>query len=302
MSRTLYVTCPAYALHGPLDRQKVQESATWFAKEFGLEVVTSPLLDRHMGQGAWLPQAERQADLERAIDHTAIWACRGGFGSIHLVEGLLKLQPATVPFLIGYSDITVLHTAWHMRGWQLGCYGTIPHRTQGRSGATLFALAHGQGWKRSQAGDPGVRVLRAGRAEGPLFPACLSVLASLSGTAVQPDLRGRILAIEDVDVHPFLVDTYLNQLHLAGVLEGVAGLTGGSFTSNERVDYVGPSSDDILEAWGERLRIPTIARLPYGHLEDPLVLPYGRTATLTARRSGVWSLAVAPSPDPMPWA
>jgi muramoyltetrapeptide carboxypeptidase len=303
MPKTLYVTCPAYALHGPLDRQKVADSAAWLGKELGLEPVLSPLLDRHAGHGAWLPRPERERDLLAALGHDLVWACRGGFGSIELVAPLLKARPRKRPGLIGYSDITVLHACWRVRGWGPGFYGTVsPRSAAGRAGQSLAALLRGEGLARDQRVDAGARVLRPGRARGRLFPACLGVLAGLCGTPAMPDLRGCLLAIEDINIHPFLMSFNLGQLHLAGALRGVTGIVGGSFTCEEPLDYVGPSQDEVLAEWAGRLGVPAVSRLPFGHLDDALVLPVGRPAELSATRGGRWSLAIAAERGAMPWA
>lgn len=291
---SLYVTCPAYAMRGPLDRQSHLDQIAWLAQEMGWRVMPSPLLDRHLGPGAWLPARERARDLERALGHDVVWACRGGYGSIELVETVLRARQRRGPVLLGYSDITALHAAFAVRGWRQTFYGAIavgPKRG-GRAGTTLLAGLRGEGFTRTSAVDAGARVLRAGRAEGRLFPACLSVLASLVGTPAMPDLRACVLAIEDIKVQPFLVATNLNQLHLAGALDGVRALLAGTFTHNDDHDYLGPSPDEILAGWAARLRVPLIARLPFGHMDDSLVLPYGRRTSVRAGRDGAWTVTV----------
>lgn len=291
---TLYVTCPAYAIRGPLDRQSHLDQAAWLAQQMGWRLVPSPLLDRHLGPGAWLPVAERAADLRAALRHDALWACRGGYGSIELVETVLKARQRRGPLLIGYSDITALHAAFAVRGWRRRVYASIPSgsRRQGRAGTSLLAALRGEALARSSASDAGARVLRPGRARGRLFPACLSVLASVVGTPAMPDLRGCVLAIEDIKVQPFLMATHLNQLHLSGALRGVRALLGGTFTHTEEHDYQGPTPDEVLTQWGARLRVPTIARLPFGHLDDGLGLPCDRTVRVEAASDGAWTVTI----------
>lgn len=135
--------------------------------------------------------------------------------------------------------------------------------------------------------------LRCGWAHAPTFAACLRVLASLIGTAAMPDLAGTILCLEDTDERPYQMDRDLQQLHQAGALRGVLGLVFGVFPARVAPGYAGPSSQDIAATWAERLGLPTIAGLPFGHDPDPLTLPCGRIATLTVE-STHWSLAIAP--------
>lgn len=292
--KTLYVCCPSYALQNPLEKQDYLKRARAFARRCGLRVVVSPLLDRHLGRGAWIELAPRRDDLLEAIRHDVVWACQGGYGGIHLAPALLEARAAHRPRLIGYSDITVLHACWRIRGWGEGYYGHIPRTLTGsREGESLLPLFRGRGLRRTQETDGAAVVLRPGRAEGICFAACLAVLAGLVGSPAMPDLAGCILAVEDIDEKPYQVDFALTQLHAAGALEGIAALIGGSFTHQAALDYGGPAIDDVLRCWGERLGVPVVSRLPFGHLMDSLVLANGRRLTLEARSGGAWSLAFA---------
>ncbi len=294
---TLYVCCPSYALRNPLEKRNYLKRARAFARRAGLRVVASPLLDRHLGPGAWLDVGPRREDLLEALRHDCVWTCRGGYGGIHLAPALLEARVRRPPRLIGYSDITVLHACWRIRGWGEAYYGTIPEDLGvGRSAETLLPLFRGGGLRRDNDTDAAAIVVRPGRAEGACFAACLAVLAGLAGTPFQPDLRGCLLAVEDIDEKPYQVDFALSQLHAAGALNGIRALIGGSFTHQDAIDYSGPSIDDVFRLWGERLGVPVLARLPFGHLADSLVLANGRAATLDARADGVWSLCFTPRP------
>lgn len=225
----------------------------------------------------------------------ALVAMRGGYGSAQLLPLLdVTLLRDARKALIGYSDITALHAAFAVRGWQQRVYGSVPtgNRRGGRAGTSLLAALRGDALTRSQVNDAGARVLRPGRASGRLFPACLSVLASLVGTPAMPDLRGCVLAIEDIKVQPFLMATHLNQLHLGGALRGVRALLCGTFTHAEDHDYQGPTPDEVLAQWSGRLRIPAIARLPFGHLDDGLGLPCDRTVRVQATDNGTWTVTI----------
>ena len=188
------------------------------------------------------------------------------------------------------------------RGWGTRFYGAGPARANsGRNATSLLAGLRGEGITLGSTVEAGVRVERTGRAQGWLFPACLSVLAGLCGTPLQPDLTGAVLAIEDINVQPFQIDSTLHQLHMAGALTGVTALLGGSFTGELRSDYLGPTPDELLAAWGRRLRIPVLTRLPFGHLDDGMVLPTGRAVRLRASSDNDWTLAIAPAKHPPEW-
>jgi len=300
MPPSLYVTVPSWALENPLQRRRKEVAAESFAERFGLEVVLSPLLARYLPGDHHLPTADRMTDLRLAMAHPLVWACRGGHGAMHLVEELLALDAPEARCLIGYSDATVLHACWWRRGWGETLFGQLPRRfSTSRAADSMLALAQGEGLARDQNSDPGVRMLRPGRAHGRLFAGNLSMLAALCGTPAQPDLRGCILAIEDVDEPPFTLDNALTQLRLAGVLDGVTGLAGGTFTYHQPLGFWGPSVDDVLASWCHRLGVPGLARLPFGHLDDGLVLALGRPSRLETAADGTWSFTQEASGRPV---
>jgi muramoyltetrapeptide carboxypeptidase len=289
--RSVYVFPPSYALQNPLEHEKIARQARAVCETLGWTLVFSPLLDRFPGPGAWLGTAERAADLKTALEHDYIWACRGGFGCIHLVPELLQTEVERKNILIGFSDITLLHACWNVQGRGRGIYGTIPEKLQGsRAGESLLELLRGEPWRRDAESDASVRVLRPGRTTGVSFAACLTVLSALNGTPAAPQLNGAMLFIEDVDERPYKVDFALNTLHLAGRLEGVRALIGGSFKHQNPGDYWGPSMEEVLAAWGERLQIPVLARMPFGHWDDALCVPIGTRMELSAESHTQWRL------------
>ena len=121
-----------------------------------------------------------------------------------------------------------------------------------------------------------LRIISPGKAEGPMFCGCLSVLASLVGGPCMPDLQGKILCIEDIDERPYAIDRALWQLYLAGHLNGLRALIGGRFPVTDASQQGrGPSLDSIMQEWANRLQIPIAYGLPFGHEDDPIALPCG---------------------------
>lgn len=282
---TAYLWCPAYPLADATALVGAHAAAARFTDALGIVLESSPLLTRHPGPGAWLPAVERIADLRNSAGHDWLLAARGGYGCVDLLDGLA----APLPRIIGYSDLTVLHAAQAVLGGAGGLYGFMPGVRHGeRAMASAVALARGDGWAVESL--PGCRVLRAGTAEGPLFAACLRVLAGLAGTRWMPDLTGRILALEDIDERPYRVDRDLGQLHASGALRGVAGLAFGAFPVELAAGYAGPSTAEICAKWSEKLHIPAVFGLPIGHDADPVTLAQERTTRLTVHSDG-WRLA-----------
>jgi muramoyltetrapeptide carboxypeptidase len=106
------------------------------------------------------------------------------------------------------------------------------------------------------------------------------VLTGLVGTPWMPDLRGHLLAIEDIDERPYRLDRDLWQLHRSGALRGITGLIGGTFPAHLPEGYAGPTAATVLTAWADRLGIPALGGVPFGHEADPLTLALRRPSHL----------------------
>ena len=118
--------------------------------------------------------------------------------------------------------------------------------------------------------------LVAGRAEAPLFGGNLSMLASLCGGPVEPSAAGRILFLEDVGEPAYRVDRMLVQLERSGCIQGVEGLAFGQFTCDPP-EGAGAVLD-VLREFAERVGVPTVAQLPFGHVEHNCLIPVGAHA------------------------
>lgn len=292
MPPSVVLWCPAYPMP-PAKQEPALTAARAFVAAIGGELRVSKDFSAWLGEAAWAPPTQRQASFRLALTDDLLLAGRGGYGCLDLLD-VVAAHAGPLPGLIGYSDLTVLHAAWTVRGGPETLYGFmpgVPHGDRAVASAIAGWQGHGQGWDGGLL--PEVRAVRQGVAQGQLFAGCLRVLAGLVGTKWMPDLRGRVLAIEDIDERPYRIDRDLRQLHLAGCLDGVVGLITNAFPAALPPGYQGPSSSDIIGAWAERLGIPALVGLPFGHHADPLTLPCGRSTSLSVDKTG-WRLDIAP--------
>jgi muramoyltetrapeptide carboxypeptidase len=89
---------------------------------------------------------------------------------------------------------------------------------------------------------------------------------------------------------PYRVDRNLHQLAASGMLDGIAGVVFGRFPVELPPNYAGPDLRTICQQWANRLRVPTVFGVPFGHDPDPLTLAQGRASRLTVHAAG-WHLA-----------
>jgi muramoyltetrapeptide carboxypeptidase len=246
--------------------------------------------------------AARAADLndmfaDDAVD--AIWCARGGYGASRILPLLdfARMRANPKP-LIGYSDITALHMAMHTQAGLVSFHGPVAWRaltpyTLGELQRVVFApeapvrLGAPPPFEQRPGqveAENRVTTLHPGRARGRLLGGNLCLMAHLVGTPYFPDLRGAILFLEDVDEPYYRIDRMLTQLWLAGALAGVAGVAFGKFTEG------GPSPgfvqnrvlEDILGERCQALKIPAMAGLMIGHVENQTTVPIGCLAELDA--------------------
>ncbi len=274
-----------------MERARLRTGA--LADALGWATVEAPSVAKVGPPSTWPPIDERLSELRAHWSHDVLIANRGGYGCIHLADLLTEL-PAPAPYLIGYSDLTSFHAAWWVHGWGETCYGFMPATPgESRSNASTLALLRGHSVQWDQHTDPLVGAVQPGSAHGPAFAGCLRVLTSLCGTALQPDLHGCIVALEDIDERPYAIDRDLEQCARAGLFDGIAGLVLGCFRHEPRAGYAGPTVLDLAHSWSRRLNVPTIVQFPFGHEADAPSIACGRPSTLTVHADGSWSFTQA---------
>ncbi len=222
------------------------------------------------------PDSSRARALEAAFADDsidAVWAMRGGYGCIRTLEALDRDALVAKP-LIGFSDVTALLLNLDVPAF----HGPVVTQTadiDDAARAQLLAALTGE--LTAIPFDPDRRILAAGRAEGRLLAANLSVLTSLVGTPWQPNLEDSILALEDVAEAPYRVDRMLTQLRLSGALAGVVGLVFGRFSGTKRPQE---EFDNVFADLLAALDVPAVRGLAIGHTPDNRMLPLGVSVVL----------------------
>ena len=186
--------------------------------------------------------------------------------------------------LIGYSDITAIHSAIYNKTSLITYHGpTAREKLSDFSRDSLVKAVVEQSDPCGVAEN--ARELASGRAEGRLAGGNLSLIASLIGTPYAVNLTGAIFIVEDIGEQLYRVDRMINQRLLAGALDGCKAIAFGDFSGADADDTLG-GVDDLFAAIAERLKIPCLAGIPLGHIAEQWTLPLGAQATLdTAART-----------------
>jgi muramoyltetrapeptide carboxypeptidase len=203
----------------------------------------------------------------------ALWFARGGYGSCRIAEAVLAgLAPAArSKAYLGYSDAGYMLAGLYRAGFDRLAHGPMVGdvRREGGDEAILRALS----WL--VRGDPDA--LEPSLGEEPVAAFNITVFSQLLGTALEPDLAGHVLMLEDVSEHMYRTDRAL--FHITGheAVREVAGIRLGRCTEvpDNDPDF-GASEEEVFLYWCERSGIPYLGRADIGHDAANKVVPFGR--------------------------
>ena len=237
--------------------------------------------------------AQRLFDLQSALDDPsvkAIWAARGGYGSVHIVDSLdLTVFREHPKWLIGFSDITVLLNYLYSNGYA-SIHGIMPislaHPNPKRKPAlvTLKNLVFG---KQLTFRIPSDTDNIPGEGEGVIIGGNLSLLVSMLGSPQQLDTRGKILFLEDVDEYPYVYDRLLYTLDRAGYFDHLAGLVVGDFSIKHGNDEFGENVRQMILKHVKGRGYPVVFGFPAGHVVKNYAIPFGKKAYIKVTRRKV---------------
>lgn len=234
---------------------------------------------------------ERASDInEMFADKSVngIFAMRGGYGAQRLLELLdYRMIRKNAKVFAGYSDITALHTVFNMLGF-VTYHSPMPatqfyketddYTMESFLKSVMDPKPYG---KISNPDDMEIKILNEGFCEGVITGGNLSLLASSIGTNYEPDMRGKVLFIEEIGEEPYKIDRMLTQLKLAGKLQVCAGFIFGAFTNCEPIETKDSGNFSIAEIIAETIMPilpkgrPILYNLACGHCLPTLTIPMG---------------------------
>jgi len=233
--------------------------------------------------------SQRREDLLWALQDTSIKAIlctRGGYGCAQVLNGFPLQEFSRHPkWLLGYSDITALHSSSVSAGVMSihSCMCDPITRTD----STIRAMQYLLSGKLPCYKIANHRYNVQGTATGIVLGGNLSVLTDLAESPYdmlrREQLRGQdvILFIEDTHESIQHVDRMLHQLMLRGIISNIKGLIIGIF-NHYSPSYGYTNMYDMMNVYFKNLPIPVCYGFPVGHDNSsnyPMI--EGCTATLT---------------------
>lgn len=267
------------------------EPAIKLLMSWGVEVITGDSLYETDRQFAGTDY-QRTADFQSMLDNPevkAILCARGGYGTVRIIDELDFTAFVKHPkWIVGYSDITVLHSHINNIYGIETLHATMPVNFPPEG--TLPAVEELKSILFGEAPDYKTstgKLSRSGHAQGQVVGGNLSILYSLSGTPSALDTTGKILFIEDLDEYLYHIDRMMMNLKRSGKLENLAGLVVGGMTDmrDNTVPY-GMNAEEIIAEAVKSYKYPVLFGFPAGHQKENMPLIMGREAVLDVAAEG----------------
>lgn len=202
----------------------------------------------------------------------AVWFARGGYGSCRIAEAVLPrlTDVARRKRYLGYSDAGSVLAMLYRAGFPHVAHGpmasdAVRHDETAHRALNWLIRGDSASLEPSLAEDP-----------RPAVAFNLSILDALVGTALEPDLSGHVLMLEDVSEPLYRIDRMM--FHLTGQpsIRRVAGLRMGRVSDIVANDPdFGLTPEEIARYWCQRSGIPYVGAADIGHDGDNKVVPFG---------------------------
>jgi muramoyltetrapeptide carboxypeptidase len=200
----------------------------------------------------------------------AVWFARGGYGSNRIAAAAAQSVPdeARRKRFMGYSDAGFLHAAFHKAGLEVA-WGPMPQDLVRERGDA--AIQRALDWfveRDPSALEPGI--------EQPAMAFNLTVLNSLLGTPLEPDLSGVDLMIEEVSEHLYHIDRMMFHLTASPNVRNVSRMRLGRVSDVPENDRnFGSDEVAIVEDWCSRAGIAFGGPADIGHDAQNKIVPFG---------------------------
>lgn len=235
-----------------------------------------------------------------------IWAVRGGYGATRILDMLnYKVIRQNPKVFIGYSDITAIHHAIFKKTGLISFHGPV-----GASDFTDYTKKHVMQvvtettptLKIDPCRDNEILenntyhsyIINEGTAEGQLIGGNLTLVASLIGTPYDVSYKNKLVFLEDVGETPYRIDRMITQMISAGKFDNIKGIILGVFLNCETKERNNSLTlKEMLEDRLQRLNIPIIYGMSFGHISNQFTLPLGIKARLNTEDKSITLLESA---------
>lgn len=290
---TVAIIAPAGILK---NKQATIKTAKNLLESWGLHVVLGKNLFNQNNHFSGT-DAERCQDFQDALDDKsvkAIWAARGGYGSVRILDQLDFTNFQDNPkWIIGYSDITAFHNHIHNLGFET-MHAMMTTSLEDKPEEIVETIAS---FKRALFGKKLSYTVASSKynritslnakqpIEGQLIGGNIAIITSMLASESQMDTDYKILFIEEVGEYKYSIDRMLQSLKRAGYFTKVnAVIVGGISSVKKNTTKWGSSIEElILDAIPND--IPVFFDFPAGHEADNRAIIFGRNIQLSVQKT-----------------
>ncbi len=279
---------------GYVDRDIVIKAQSQI-EEWGFRVeIAGNALNRY-GRYAGTAQ-QRIDDIISAINDKetkAILCSRGGYGSVQLIESIPHSIIYNNPkWLIGYSDITLLHAHFNNAGVaslhspMCKHLAETPHNESSHYLLKLLTEGVGSINYHIKTSNENKSLNRHGKARGHLCGGNIAVFSALHGSEYDFNYDGAILFIEDIGESAYKIERMIYSLKLSGIFDRISGMIVGEFTDIPKDTDMPESINEMIRRHVDGYDFPIVFGFPTGHTSSNFPMPEGVIAELNVSLSG----------------
>ena len=263
--------------------RKVAEDDIAFAVEYIRQRGFVPIYDERLflTHNQFAGNDEQRASVLQhyldADDIDAIMCVRGGYGTVRIIDRLDFDKFLQKPkWIVGYSDVTVLHAKMQSIGIE-SLHATMPINFQDNSKQALDTLFDALCGKEIKYDLPQQTLDILSTMQGEVVGGNISVLYSLLGSDIFPDVEGKVLFLEDLDEYLYHIDRMMMAFQRAGIFDKIGGLIIGGLTKmHDNAIPFGMTAEKIISEKIKDKNIPTVFNFPAGHINDNRAIILGR--------------------------
>jgi muramoyltetrapeptide carboxypeptidase len=287
---TIGLVCPA----GYMPLEKTAECIRVLQEEWGYRVKVGSTVGSQSTTYFSGTDEERLIDFQLMLDDDevkAVLCARGGYGMGRIIDQVnFKKFKKNPKWIIGYSDITVLHSHLYSNYYISSMHAPMAGAFNDAGYINRFVQslkATLEGKKAKYNCDPH-EFNRKGEAVGELIGGNLTLLAHMTGSESESKTRGRILFIEDVGEYIYNIDRMLYQLKRSGKLSKLAGLVIGGFTDVKDTERpFGKTAYETIKEIIAEYDYPVCFGFPVSHEKENYALKIGVGYKLKVGKSKV---------------
>ena len=259
-------------------------------ESWGLEVVFGEFLFEQDNQFSATVE-QRSFDLQNMIDNVeikAILCARGGYGTVQIIDRIdFYSLHKNHKWIIGYSDITVLHCHLNQIGLAT-LHATMPINFSKNTQKSLESFKNAIFGIENVIVAPAHQFNRTGKIEGEIVGGNLSILYSLLGSESDIDTAGRILFLEDLDEYLYHIDRMMLNMKRNGKFDNLRGMIIGMMNDmNDNKIPFGKTAEEIILDHVREYSFPICFEFPSGHLDDNRSVKLGVSSVLDINGNGV---------------